>query len=178
MSGIGFVGNNVRPDLTDVDELITGRRREGVMSTCNTMVKQVVQGIMTFAVGTTLNSFGLVTGNQGVYIEQTPMALNGIRVCVSVLPMISALISLFMLKRFKMTKNDHTMIRAAIATKKKYGSVTLTDYEKERCELLSGYKLCNTWLGDGTDAEEKHTLDTDAEGNYIILNEIKAQEVK
>lgn len=178
MSGIGFVGNNVRPDLTDVDELITGRRREGVMSTCNTMVKQVVQGIMTFAVGTTLNSFGLVTGNQGVYIEQTPMALNGIRVCVSVLPMISALISLFMLKRFKMTKDDHTMIRAAIATKKKYGSVTLTDYEKERCELLSGYKLCDTWLGDGTDAEEKHTLDTDAEGNYIILNEIKAQEVK
>jgi Na+/melibiose symporter-like transporter len=178
MSGIGFVGNNVRPDLTDVDELITGRRREGVMSTCNTMVKQVVQGIMTFAVGTTLNTFGLVTGNQGVYIEQTPMALNGIRVCVSVLPMISALISLFMLKRFKMTKDDHTMIRAAIATKKKYGSVTLTDYEKERCELLSGYKLYDTWLGDGTDAEEKHTLDTDAEGNYIILNEIKAQEVK
>ncbi len=39
MSGIGFTGNNVLPDLTDVDELITGRRREGVMSTCNTMVK-------------------------------------------------------------------------------------------------------------------------------------------
>ncbi|MBE6800459.1 MAG: MFS transporter [Ruminococcaceae bacterium] len=42
MSGLGFVGNNVLPDLTDVDELITGRRREGVISTCNTMVKQIV----------------------------------------------------------------------------------------------------------------------------------------
>ncbi len=178
MSGIGFVGNNVRPDLTDVDELITGRRREGVMSTCNTMVKQVVQGIMTFAVGSTLNAFGLVTGNQGVYIPQTKLALNGIRVCVAVLPMISALISLLILKRFKMTKDDHTMIRAAIATKKKYGTVTLSDYEKERCELLSGYKLSDTWLGKNTDKTEEHTLDMDAEGNYIILNELKAKKVK
>lgn len=178
MSGIGFVGNNVRPDLTDVDELITGRRREGVMSTCNTMVKQVVQGIMTFAVGSALDAFGLVTGNKGVYIPQTDMALNGIRVCVAVLPMISALISLLLLKRFKMTKDDHTMIRAAVATKKKYGSVTLSDYEKERCELLCGYKLSDTWLGEGNDDTEQHTLDKDEEGNYIILNELKATEVK
>lgn len=176
MSGIGFVGNNVLPDLTDVDEMITGRRREGVMSTFNTMVKQVVQGIMTFAVGTTLNAFGLVTSNvKGEYIQQTDLALTGIRVCVSLLPMVSALIAWLMLRRFKMTKDDHTMIRAAIATKKKYGSVTLSDYEKERCELLSGYKLSDTWLGSETDNAKTHTLDTDAEGNYIILNELKQQ---
>lgn len=178
MSGIGFVGNNVLPDLTDVDELITGRRREGVMSTFNTMVKQVVGGIMTFAVGTTLDGFGLVTGNKGVFIEQTDMALTGIRVCVSVLPMISALISWLMLKRFKMTKDDHTMIRAAIATKHKYGSVTLTDYEKERCELLSGYKLCDTWLGRNNDESEGHTLDVNEEGKYIILLEKEAETKK
>jgi hypothetical protein len=148
------------------------------MSTCNTMVKQVVQGIMTFAVGSALNAFGLVTGNEGVYIPQTNLALNGIRVCVAVLPMISALISLILLKRFKMTKDDHTMIRAAIATKKKYGSVALTEYEKERCELLCGYKLSDTWLGECCDNTEQHTLDKDAEGNYMILNELKAKEVK
>lgn len=178
MSGIGFVGNNVLPDLTDVDELITGRRREGVMSTFNTMVKQIVGGIMTFAVGTMLDSFGLVTGNKGVFIEQTDLALTGIRVCVSVLPMISALISWRMLKRFKMTKDDHTMIRAAIATKHKYGSVTLTDYEKERCELLSGYKLCDTWLGRNNDESEGHTLDVNEEGKYIILLEKEAETKK
>lgn len=176
MSGIGFVGNNVLPDLTDVDEMITGRRREGVMSTFNTMVKQVVQGIMTFAVGTTLNAFGLVTSNvKGEYIQQTDLALTGIRVCVSLLPMVSALIAWLMLRRFKMTKDDHTMIRAAIATKKKYGSVALSDYEKERCELLSGYKLEDTWLGAEADGAGAHTLDTDAEGNYVILNELKLQ---
>ncbi len=175
MSGLGFVGNNVLPDITDVDELITGRRREGVIGTFNTMIKQVTGGVMTFIVGLVLDGFGLVTGNEGVFIEQTDAALMGIRVCVSVLPMVSAVIAYIMLKKFKMTKDDHTMIRAAIATKHKYGSVTLTQYEKERCELLSGYKLEKTWLGKDNDETRGHTLDKDANGNYIILIERDAE---
>ena len=175
MSGLGFVGNNVLPDLTDVDELITGRRREGVIGTFNTMIKQVTGGVMTFVVGIVLDSFGLVTGNKGVYIQQTDAALMGIRVCVAILPMISAIIAYIMLKKFKMTKDDHTMIRAAIATKHKYGSVTLTAYEKERCELLTGYKLEKTWLGADNDETQCHTLDKDTNGNYIILIEREAE---
>lgn len=175
MSGLGFVGNNVLPDITDVDELITGRRREGVIGTFNTMVKQVTGGVMTFLVGLILDGFGLVTGNEGVYIEQTDSALIGIRLCISVLPMLSALVAWLMLKRFKMTKDDHTMIRAAIATKHKYGSVTLTKEEKERCELLTGYKLEKTWLGKDNDESEGHTLDKDEEGTYIILIERDAE---
>ncbi len=177
MSGLGFVGNNVLPDITDVDELITGRRREGVIGTFNTMVKQVTGGVMTFLVGLILDGFGLVTGNEGVYIEQTDSALIGIRLCVSVLPMLSALVAWLMLKRFKMTKDDHTMIRAAIATKHKYGSVTLTKEEKERCELLTGYKLEKTWLGKDNDESEGHILDKDEEGKYIILIE-REEELK
>lgn len=175
MSGLGFVSNNVLPDLTDVDEMITGRRREGVIGTFNTMVKQITGGVMTFVVGVILDGFGLVTGNKGVFVEQTPAALMGIRVCVAVLPMISAITAYIMLRRFKMTKDDHTMIRAAIAMKHKYGSVTLTDYENERCELLSGYKLHNTWLGDTVDETGEHTLDKDENGNYKILIEHDAQ---
>lgn len=172
MSGLGFVGNNVMPDLTDVDELITGRRREGVISTCNTMVKQVVGGVMTFLVGTVLKYFGLVTGNEGVYIQQNDTAILGIRICVSILPMVSAVIAYLLLKRFKMTKDDHTMIRAAIATKHKYGTVTLNDYERERCELLSGYKLEEIWIGKDNEQAEKHTLDRNENGEYLILLEL------
>ena len=175
MSGLGFVGNNVLPDITDVDELITGRRREGVIGTFNTMIKQVTGGLMTFIVGLILDGFGLVTGNEGVYIEQSDSAIVGIRLCISVLPMISAIIAWFMLKRFKMTKDDHTMIRAAIATKHKYGSVTLTKEEKECCELLTGYKFEKTWIGKDNDETQGHTLDKDESGKYIILIEREAE---
>ena len=176
MSGIGFVCNNVFPDLTDVDELITGRRREGVVSTCNTMVKQVTGGINTFIVTLILGGFGLDTKSEATeFVEQSDTAIFGIRLCVALIPMICALISYILLRRFEMTKDDHTMIRAAIATKHKYGSVTLTAEEKARCETLSGQKLENTWLGRDNDESQGHTLDRDEKGNYIILIEKEAE---
>lgn len=172
MSGIGFVCNNVFPDLTDVDELITGRRREGVVSTCNTMVKQVTGGINTFIVTLILGGFGLDTNSEATeFVEQPDSAIFGIRLCVAVIPMICALVSYILLRNFKMTKDDHTMIRAAIATKHKYGSVTLTPEEKRCCEELTGHKLEDTWLGRDNDETEGHTLDKDENGNYIILVE-------
>ena len=177
MSGIGFVCNNVFPDLTDVDELITGRRREGVVSTCNTMVKQVTGGINTFIVTLILGGFGLDTNSEATeFVEQPDSAIFGIRLCVAVIPMICALVSYILLRNFKMTKDDHTMIRAAIATKHKYGSVTLTPEEKDRCEVLAGHKLEDTWLGRDNDETEGHTLDKDENGKYIIL--IEAEELK
>lgn len=172
MSGIGFVCNNVFPDLTDVDELITGRRREGVVSTCNTMVKQVTGGINTFIVTLILGGFGLDTSSEATeFVEQPASAITGIRLCVALIPMVSALISYILLRKFEMTKDDHTMIRAAVATKHKYGSVTLTNEERKRCEILSGQKLENTWLGKDNDESQGHTLDKNENGEYIILIE-------
>ena len=179
MSGLGFVSTNVFPDLTDVDELITGRRREGVISTFSTLIKKSVSGVMAFFVSFILQSFGLVTGDtvsefekvNGTLYVQSSSAILGVRICVAVIPIIASLVALILLKKFKMTKADHTMIRAAVATKHKYGSVTLTDEERERIELVSGQKIENTWLGKDNDSEEKHTLDKNEDGEYIILVE-------
>lgn len=177
MSGLGFVSTNIFPDLTDVDELITGRRREGVIATFSTLIKKSVSGVMAALVGFILQGFGLVTGdtvaayekaNNAMY-PQTGSAVFGVRLCVAIIPIVAALISLFLLRRFRMTKNDHTMIRAAIATKHKYGSVSLTPEEIACCEAISGQKYADTWLGTGND--DSHPLETDAEGNYIILLE-------
>ncbi|MGN1444507.1 MAG: MFS transporter [Acutalibacteraceae bacterium] len=179
MSGLGFVSTNVFPDLTDVDELITGRRREGVISTFSTLIKKSVSGVMAFFVSFILQSFGLVTGDtvseyekvNGTLYVQSSSAVLGVRICVAVIPIIAAVIALILLKKFKMTKEDHTMIRAAVATKHKYGSVTLSDEERERIELVSGQKLENTWLGKDNNSDEIHTLDKNEDGDYIILIE-------
>ena len=179
ISGLGFVSTNVFPDLTDVDELITGRRREGVISTFSTLIKKSISGVMAFFVSFILQSFGLVTGDtvseyekvNGTLYTQSSSAVLGVRICVAVIPIIAAVIALILLKKFKMTKEDHTMIRAAVATKHKYGSVTLSDEERERIELVSGQKIENTWLGKDNDSGEIHTLDKNEDGDYIILIE-------
>lgn len=179
MSGLGFVSTNIFPDLTDVDELITGRRREGVISTFSTLIKKSISGVMAAMVGFTLQGFGLITGDTvsqyeettGKVFAQSTGAILGVRICVAVIPIVSAIISLYLLKKFQMTGDDHTMIRAAIATKHKYGSVTLSEYEIERCELISGQKYENTWLGQNNNPIEEHRLDKNENGKYIILVE-------
>ena len=179
MSGLGFVSTNIFPDLTDVDELITGRRREGVIATFSTLIKKSISGVMAAFVGFILQYFGLITGDRvseyekatGEMFAQTDSAIIGVRICVAVIPIVAALIALYLLKKFKMTKEDHNMIRAAIAVKHKYGSVTLTEEEIKRCELISGQKFENTWLGQGNDSAEIHPLETDEDGNYTILAE-------
>ncbi len=185
MSGLGFVSTNIFPDLTDVDELITGRRREGVISTFSTLIKKSISGVMAALVGFTLQGFGLVTGDTvadyenatGQLFAQSASAVTGVRICVAVIPIAAALISLVLLKRFRMTKDDHTMIRAAIATKHKYGSVTLSSEEKRICELISGQNFENTWLGQNNSGEA-HTLQTNENGEYLILLELKAEKEK
>ncbi|MBR3835295.1 MAG: MFS transporter [Clostridia bacterium] len=181
MSGLGFVSTNIFPDLTDVDEMITGRRREGVIATFSTLIKKSISGVMAALVGFTLQGFGLVTGDRvaeyekstGTLFAQSDSAVLGVRICVAVIPIVAAVISLILLKRFGMTKDDHTMIRAAIATKHKYGSVTLTDEQIKRCEMISGQKLGNTWLGIPDKNDEPHYLETDENGEYLILIEQK-----
>lgn len=178
MSGLGFVSTNIFPDLTDVDEMITGRRREGVISTFSTLIKKSISGVMAALVGFTLQGFGLVTGDvvsdfektSGTLYTQTDSAILGVRICVAVIPIIASIIALILLKKFKMTKEDHTMIRAAIATKHKYGSVTLTSEQIKRCEMISGQKLDKTWLGQDTN-DEFHPLEINEEGKYTILVE-------
>lgn len=181
MSGLGFVSTNIFPDLTDVDELITGRRREGVIATFSTLIKKSISGVMAAMVGFTLQGFGLVTGDTvsayekstGSLFEQSDNAVLGVRICVAVIPIVAAIISLILLKRFRMTKDDHTMIRAAIATKHKYGSVSLTDEQKKRCEIISGQKFEKTWLGQNEKESEEHPLEMNEAGEYIILIEQK-----
>ncbi len=184
MSGLGFVSTNIFPDLTDVDELITGRRREGVIATFSTLIKKSISGVMAALVGFVLQGFGLVTGDavaefekaNGTLYTQTPPAVFGVRLCVAIVPIAAALVSLFLLRRFQMTKDDHAMIRAAIAAKHRFGAVALTGEQIARCEAISGQKFSDTWLGKGNNTPDAVALVRDEEGGYAPAESTAAPE--
>lgn len=154
-SGIGFVTNNIFPDITDVDEMITGRRREGVIATFSTLIKKSISGVMAAFVGMILQLFGLVTGDTVKQYEalhssiypQTAMATAGVRICAAMIPILCVIVSMLALRGFSMTKEDHKMIRDAIRERKENGSVTLTDEQKKTCERIAGQKWENMWIG-------------------------------
>ncbi len=181
-SGLGYVATNILPDISDVDELITGRRREGVIGTFNTFIKKTISGIMSSVVMFILGGFGLIVGDElqeklaaDPNFQQSDSALLGVRICITFAPIVFTLISLILLHTFKMTKKEHTLIRAAIATKHKYGSVNLSAEEIAIMEKISGQKYETTWLGKDNDSANAQSLEVNADGEYQILIDIEEE---
>ena len=181
-SGIGYAATNILPDISDIDEAITGRRREGVIGTFNTLIKTCVSTTVQSLVLVILGRFGLVTGSEvteyekttGLLYDQPDSALFGVRLCVVIVPIVLTVLSLFLLHKFQMNKADHRLICAAIAVKHKYGNVTLTEEQIKIVEQISGQKYENTWLGRNNEGEV-HTVETNEEGEYEILLEKEAE---
>lgn len=145
-SGVGFVSTTIQPDVTDVDELITGRRREGMIGTFNSLIKKTVSGFMSAFTGFILAGFGFVTGDGT--LEQTARGITGLRITYIYLPIVLVMLSTISIHRYKMNKKEHELIRAAIAAKKENGESELTADEKRTLEQISGVKFEDMWIGD------------------------------
>lgn len=143
-SGIGFVSTNIQPDVTDVDELITGRRREGVIATFSSFIKKTVSGLMGSMTGFILSAFGFQTGKGD--IVQSPKAVRGLRLTYIYFPIIFITLSAVSIFNYSMTKKDHEMIKAAIQEKKEKGFATLTDEQRKICENIAGQKFEAMWI--------------------------------
>ena len=188
LSGIGFTTSNTYPDITDVDEMIIGRRREGVIATFSTFIKKIASGMMGMFVLTGLEWFGVNTSSGSSTtirgsVENGRHAYEifgpffngdfGIKLFSAVVPLICIVGSLIALRRFTMTKKQHTMIRAAIATRKKYGGVILSDEDKSACEKIAGLKWENMWLSTVEEGSSPVSLENPENGKYDILEEEK-----
>ena len=72
-----------------------------------------------------------------------------------------------------MNKNDHRLISAAIATKHRYGNVTLTAEQIKIVENITGQKYENTWLGKDNDSADAQPVVPGENGEYQILVDIE-----
>ncbi len=144
LAGMASVQNNIFPDVTDVDEMITGERREGVIATFSTFVKKFVSGFASFGIGTLLGWFGYDT--QLAATEQSASAIQGVSLCFTVIPMIFLFLSFLSIMGYRLTKDNLDFIRAKIKEKKEKGFVELTAAEIKELEKISGVKYEEMWL--------------------------------
>lgn len=106
LSGMASVQNNIFPDVTDVDEMITGERREGVIATFSTFIKKFVSGFAAFGIGKLLGWFGYNT--QLAAAQQTPRAVFGVTICFTVIPMVFMFFSFLSIMNYKLTREKLT----------------------------------------------------------------------
>ena len=145
-SGPGFAVDTIQPDITDVDELITGRRREGVISTFRSFVSKTVSSFMTGILGFTLKAFGYnVKLKEAIY--QTARTRFGIRLIFTYMPILFGVLTFILVRRFTMTKADHEEIQRVIKEKHETGEATITEAQKKRLETIAGHKWEDMWIG-------------------------------
>ena len=154
-SGYGFMVSNIYPDVTDVDEMITGRRREATISTFNSFVKTMTSGFMSSVVGILLEWFGVAQESTKVplfkarasslYGGFTPSF--GLKLSNAFLPIVFLALALVSLRKYKMTKQDHELIRRVIAQKHEKGEAEVTDAERAKLEEIAGKPWDEMWVG-------------------------------
>ena len=145
LSGMASVQNNIFPDVTDVDEMITGERREGVISTFSTFIRKFVNGFAAFGIGKLLGWFGYNT--QLAAAQQSPRAVFGVTICFTLIPMVFMFLSFLSIMNYKLTREKLSFIREKIKEKKEKGYIEITESEKKDLEKISGQKFENMWIG-------------------------------
>lgn len=138
MSGIGsaasvFVPWSILPEITDVDELITGRRREGIYSGMATFIRKIAQALSVFAIGIVLDLIGYVPD-----IQQSDGAILGIKLLFALAPIAFILLSLFFASRYRMTEEKHRIIIEEIERRKREKNPSTDEEVIETCEELTG----------------------------------------
>ncbi|MBQ4349016.1 MAG: MFS transporter [Clostridia bacterium] len=145
LSGMASVQNNIFPDVTDVDEMITGERREGVISTFSTFIRKFVNGFAAFGIGKLLGWFGYNT--QLAAAQQSSRAVFGVTICFTLIPMVFMFLSFLSIMNYKLTREKLSFIREKIKEKKEKGYIEITESEKKDLEKISGQKFENMWIG-------------------------------
>jgi melibiose permease len=109
-----FAANGVLSVLTtvflsgsvDYGEMKTGRREESVIFSMQTFVVKAASGVAVFLTGIGLDIIGLVgnTDDEATAAVQSASTLMGLRLLMTVLPMLGLIIAIFLFKnKFKLT---------------------------------------------------------------------------
>lgn len=145
VSCLGFVPMVLLPDLTDIDELISGKRREGICSGLSTLGRKVASGVSMLITGIILAAFGLNADRPSDAI-QTTSTMWGVKIVYSVIPIVFCVIILLIVMTYRINQKNHTMIKEKIREKRLNGFATLSEEEKRECERLSGIRYENLWI--------------------------------
>jgi len=120
LMGIGISASQVLafsmlPDIVEVDELKNGTRREGIIYGTSMFLYKISSALMVAGVSAAMGIFGYVESQGNEIVEQTSLAVLGIRVLISVMPALCFLLSAYFVKKLSLGKETFEQIKKSIA---------------------------------------------------------------
>ncbi len=137
-AGCNMVSWSILPDISDVDEIMTGKRREGLYSGVSTFLRKFSGGIAVGSIGIMLDLFKY--DEAAVAADSTlPITAIGIKLIFCVFPVLLLVLMLIVLKQYRMGKREFEVMHEVLDTVRKKGrKAKLTAEQILVCEELTG----------------------------------------
>jgi oligogalacturonide transporter len=140
--GLNYIPWNNYAFIPDVDEALTGQRREGVFAGVMSLIRKGTQALAVFLVSVALQDAGFVSG-------KTTQPSAAVTAIISILlfgTLIFLIGGLIVSYRYKLTKENHVVLLAEIERLKNGGSKRTAKPEARQVfEQLTGWEYEKTW---------------------------------
>ena len=114
------LGQALKADVIDRDELATGERKEGAYFAAWSLVSKLASGIMVGLVGFALDLSGFVPGVE----EQSDTVVRTMTFLCGGMPFIGFAIGMWWFRGFGLTQDEHARVLAALAERQQSASST------------------------------------------------------
>lgn len=142
-SGTQYVCWNIYSFIPDIDEMLTGQRREGIFAGVMTFVRKAVQAAALFIVGLVLQAYHFA--GKGAVI-QPPEAIHGIALVFGIGAVTFLAVGLISARRFSLNQHNHSLLIAEIQRRRAGGSVAEASAEtRSAAENLTGWPWASLW---------------------------------
>lgn len=127
--------------MADVDEIVTGRRREGAFAGVMTFVRKMSQACAVMLVGQVMQAAGFVSGAD----VQSPQAITAIVAVLGCGTLTVLLFGILVSTRFKLNPATHVVLLEEIERFRSGERVSADPERKRIVEDLSGWRYDRLW---------------------------------
>jgi oligogalacturonide transporter len=139
--GLNYIPWSVYNYMADVDEIVTGRRREGAFAGVMTFVRKTMQAGAVMIVGLMLQAGGFVSGSK----SQSPEAIDTILLIMGIGTLALLAFGFVVSLRFRLNRETHGVLMDEIDRFKKRPGTQPSAANRAIVEDLSGWKYDELW---------------------------------
>lgn len=134
-SGIAYVPWAILPEVTDVDELISGSRREGVYAGYMSFLRKAAQALATLSIGILLDVIGYIPN-----AAQNPQTLRYLQFLFGLGPVILMAAAVAFAWRYPVTPENHRLLIEELKRRRAGDcSGNASSETAAACETVTGY---------------------------------------
>ncbi|MBT1172644.1 MFS transporter [Bifidobacterium sp. MA2] len=143
-SGLVNAQTYIQAFVPDVDEMVTGKRREGQYAGIQSTLEVIVNTVVTIAVGAILQAVGFQSGAD--VKTQSPLVVNVLIYMYVGTVIVLALVGILLTYRMHLNEKNHDILVAEAARLRNGGSMDdVTPETRKVVEDLSGMKYEECW---------------------------------